>query len=68
VYERGSHIISSSGRPMRQYHSGRHCAEEGCSTILSIYNPADVCFAHRGEEKVSWAVRKWAGRAIDDGK
>ncbi len=25
---------------------GRKCPAEGCPTVLSIYNPADTCFAH----------------------
>jgi hypothetical protein len=25
---------------------GRHCAEPGCPTLLSTYNPAETCYLH----------------------
>jgi hypothetical protein len=31
-----------SARPAR----GRICAHEGCATVLSTYNAADVCWLH----------------------
>jgi hypothetical protein len=30
--------------------SGRICAEDGCGTILSRYNPANRCEVHIGKE------------------
>jgi len=44
---RPSHGSHAPGRP-RTYGSGRVCAVEGCGTILSAYNPSDVCALHSG--------------------
>ena len=33
-------------RPNRTWAEGRRCAEEGCTTELSIYNRATYCWAH----------------------
>ena len=33
-------------RPNRTWSAGRHCAAEGCTTKLSIYNKAKYCWAH----------------------
>lgn len=32
--------------PQKQYGLGRSCAEPGCPTILSRYNPNDRCYTH----------------------
>jgi hypothetical protein len=33
-------------KPNRTWGEGRVCAEEGCTTTLSIYNKAKFCWAH----------------------
>jgi hypothetical protein len=33
-------------RPNRRWSQGRGCAEEGCTTTLSIYNRSNYCWAH----------------------
>ncbi len=33
-------------RPNRRWGIGRRCAEEGCTTTLSIYNKSKYCWAH----------------------
>ena len=35
-------------KAQRTYGSGRRCAEPGCHTILSMYNPASFCAVHGG--------------------
>jgi hypothetical protein len=41
---------SSSGGPTPRAPAGRPCDVEGCLTILSTYNPSDVCWLHAGDE------------------
>jgi predicted RNA-binding Zn-ribbon protein involved in translation (DUF1610 family) len=36
-----------------QYGPGRVCSKQGCGTILSVYNSAEMCAAHGG--KPIWA-------------
>jgi hypothetical protein len=36
----------SQGDRVRSYQSGRVCADPGCDTILSIYNPSKYCSMH----------------------
>jgi len=36
----------SQARRVRVHQRGRICAEAGCATILSIYNPSKYCSAH----------------------
>jgi hypothetical protein len=36
---------------------GRRCAHAGCSTILSIYNPAELCALHEAEGEAFKACR-----------
>lgn len=33
-------------RPNRRWDEGRACAEDGCTTTLSIYNKSKHCWAH----------------------
>lgn len=35
---------------------GRTCGAEGCGTVLSRYNPKDVCYAHRDYSTRSFRV------------
>lgn len=37
-----------SGEPLDTAAVGRACAAAGCTTVLSRYNPSDVCAAHAG--------------------
>lgn len=32
--------------PVRTFGNGRVCSAEGCSTVLSLYNPSDLCAVH----------------------
>jgi hypothetical protein len=41
----GERVISASTQS-RTYAVGRVCAEDGCSTRLSIYNESDYCSLH----------------------
>jgi hypothetical protein len=42
IYGRPNRGRDLSHRPAR----GRMCAEVGCTTVLSTYNSADVCWLH----------------------
>jgi len=44
---RGRKVVSGSrGSRARTYKSGRTCAQPGCSTQLSMYNPSTFCALH----------------------
>jgi len=47
---RGHRILSAADdlSRARTYGSGRVCAVPGCGTVLSAYNPSDVCALHSG--------------------
>ena len=50
VDNRGSLEPLAPGRRsdrVRQYHVGRVCAEPGCGTVLSMYNPSSRCAVHQ---------------------
>ena len=32
--------------PVRTFGNGRVCSAEGCSTVLSLYNPSHLCAVH----------------------
>jgi len=38
--------LVGGGEKVKSFAQGRTCAEPGCGTILSIYNPADRCSLH----------------------
>ena len=46
-------MASPEERP-QTYGSGRVCAVEGCSTVLSRYNPSPICCLHSH----GWASRR----------
>ena len=48
----------------RTYGAGRVCAVPGCGTLLSAYNPSDVCALHGGawRDETRQATRKLAQR------
>lgn len=37
---------------MRTYHEGRVCAEPGCTTVLSMYNPSPRCAIHQRQATI----------------
>lgn len=39
-------VPGSSGRKPKTYGAERRCGTDGCRTILSKYNPADLCYRH----------------------
>ena len=50
VDSRGSWAPTVSGRKsdrVRTYSEGRVCAEPGCTTVLSVYNPSPRCALHQ---------------------
>ena len=38
--------ISGNVRASRAFKAGRVCGEEGCETVLSIYNKGKYCYQH----------------------
>jgi hypothetical protein len=40
--------IVGSNNECRTYRAGRICLAEGCTTVLSIYNPSPLCSLHEG--------------------
>jgi len=42
----GGRPISGNDRPSRSFKAGRVCRENGCETILSIYNNGSFCSQH----------------------
>jgi hypothetical protein len=55
VDTRGSWTPSVSGRRgdrVRTYSEGRVCAEPGCATVLSVYNPSSRCALHQRQAAV----------------
>lgn len=36
------------GDPLETFGDARHCAVDGCITLLSRYNPSPLCGEHRG--------------------
>ncbi len=42
----GGRPISGNDRPSRSFKAGRICRENGCETILSIYNNGSFCSQH----------------------
>jgi hypothetical protein len=38
--------FSGAGRPSRSFAKGRVCKEQGCDTILSMYNQDKFCAQH----------------------
>ena len=50
-------------RPSRSYRTGRVCGHEGCTTILSRYNPSGFCSLHESVRFTSGRRRKPRARA-----
>lgn len=43
----GATSLFRSDRPSRAFARGRICADESCSTRLSIYNEGSYCYQHQ---------------------
>lgn len=56
--ESASRVLTCDEKGPRSHGAGRVCASEGCTTVLSRYNPSAVCCLHDGG---------WAGRDEDGG-
>lgn len=41
-------VLDAGGSEQRTYGQGRRCSHAGCLTILSVYNPEELCFTHMG--------------------
>jgi hypothetical protein len=41
------------GPPVPRFDEGRTCDEQGCRTVLSVYNDGSKCWAHRPMERVA---------------
>jgi len=42
----GGSPISGNVRASKAFKAGRQCAEDGCGTVLSIYNKGRFCYQH----------------------
>jgi hypothetical protein len=42
----GGTPLSGSVRASKAFKAGRVCREEGCETVLSIYNQGKYCYQH----------------------
>jgi hypothetical protein len=42
----GGSPISGNVRASKAFKAGRRCAEDGCGTVLSIYNKGRFCYQH----------------------
>lgn len=47
TYVGAERILPSGKSPIQVSPSGRRCKEDGCLTILSIYNPGSHCSLHQ---------------------
>ena len=50
---------------VRSFGKARNCAEEGCTTQLSRYNPARCCSVHQGWDSEQATRRRRASGAGD---
>lgn len=39
-------LAGRTARPNAVYGRGRRCEVEGCTTVISIYNPEAICWSH----------------------
>ena len=63
VQSGGSRVPNSvDERRPRSFAPGRQCAVEGCNTLLSRYNPSDVCCLHHGWAREYPPSRSHKGR------
>lgn len=69
VDNRGTLESLASGRRsdrIRRYHVGRVCAEPGCDTVLSMYNPSSRCAVHQRRSDVL-PLRRLAAQEVERG-
>lgn len=55
----GTRITGGTDRPSKALKKGRVCMDEGCSTVLSVYNHGKHCSLHQ-----PMAVPRTRGRKI----
>ena len=58
----GTRPATSGVRP-RTYAAGRVCCVQGCRTVLSRYNRAELCWQHEPRRPLGTSVRS---RRLDD--
>jgi len=46
----GGPVVVKQGPAVESFALGRVCAEDGCTTRLSRYNPDDVCALHKNPQ------------------
>ncbi len=51
-------IVASGSAASSVYKRGRRCSEEGCDTVLSMYNPSAYCAIHLRAERQSRGKRE----------
>jgi hypothetical protein len=47
--------VPTKGSIVESFRAGRVCSEEGCETLLSIYNSSEFCSVHT--QPVKWVVK-----------
>lgn len=47
-------LVERSEMPVK-YEPDRCCAEQGCITVLTTYNPGPWCFTHRAQHEAATA-------------
>ena len=45
-YQLAGRMVRGIRRPSRRYPEGRVCVQDGCRTVLSVYNPSRFCSQH----------------------
>lgn len=53
--------LRSAARPSTSFGTGRRCVQPDCTTVLSRYNPEELCAAHAPREAVAEARPARAG-------
>ncbi|MGH7735084.1 MAG: hypothetical protein ACREOE_15715 [Gemmatimonadales bacterium] len=54
----GGQRLDWEGLPVKTFPRGRHCAEPGCVTVLSVYNDGRYCSQHGADHPVRVRHRK----------
>lgn len=45
-FQLAGRMVQGIQRPSRRYPEGRVCVQDGCRTVLSVYNPSRLCSQH----------------------
>lgn len=45
-FQLAGRMVQGIRRASRRYPEGRVCRHDGCSTVLSVYNPSRLCSRH----------------------